>query len=374
MNTKIFVILFCMLMCTSTVVSVNVIKNENKNEKVCINPGAPQKTVMGGKLTPPWGWWGHYHERTIDEGGGLWSDDGTEEGDEYEVDIYAHQTNGAAYIWPFPANLEVTQRASNVEKWTIPETGPYSFKFDLDCSGDYYLFSQYEELEIFIYYSLAFTETYVYFRVEDIDQNDLWAYEKKVCDDMAANGQKFGDDYSAHESKRSDTLNLNKGEQIWISGGIKVVTYTTGTLPGIVEGNHNSKLNYVEIDWPNDPPNKPTISGPTSGSAGSYYDYKFISTDPEGDDISYNIKWGDDETTGWTSFYSSGTQITKGHSWDYEDTFYIRAKAKDEYGAESGWESYTISMPRSKEINKGFSNLLEKYPLFYQFLQGFCLL
>jgi len=370
MKKKMMIFVVITLLIACNIASANVIENEKiETERISQNPSQP--TLLGGKLTPPWGWWGQYHKRTIDDGGNLWFDDGTEEGDSYEVDIYAHQSNGAGHIWPIPSTLEVTQRASNVEKWTIPETASYSFKFDLDCSGDYYLFSQYWEDMGIIYYSLAATETYVYFKVEDIDQNDLWTYEKKVCDDLAANGQKFGDDYSAHVSKESDTLYLSKGEQIWISGGIKVVTYTSGTLPGIVEGDHNSKLNYVDIDWPNDPPSKPKITGPKNGNTGSYYDYDFKSTDPEGDDISYYIRWGDGDSTGWTSFYSSGTEITRGHTWYESGTFTIQAKAKDEYGAESGWASLTVTMPRNRAIQRPLLNIIEQFPILSQLLKRF---
>jgi hypothetical protein len=375
---KFIAIFLIMLMCTSAVVSANVIKNENKNENDCINPGAPQKTVIGGKLTPPWGWWGHYHERPIDDGGNLWFDDGDEDGDAYEVDIYAQQSNGAGHIWPIPSTLEVTQRASNVEQWTIPETGPYNFKFDLECSGYYDLFSQYEEVEIFIYWSLASTETFVYFKVQDVDKNDLWTYEKKVCNDLAVDGQVFSDDYSAHVSKRSDTLYLNEGEQIWVRGGIKVVTYTTGTIPGIVEGNHNSKLNYVEIDWPNDPPNKPTISGPSKGNYESDpFSFKFVSTDPNNDDIYYYIEWGDGNNIGWRGPYWSGVEKTFSHSYpnpdnpssDLPKNYQIRAKAKDEYGAESGWATYTFTLPKNRVTINSCLNFLEQYPIIFQLLK-----
>ena len=43
----------------------------------------------------------------------------------------------------------------------------------------------------------------------------------------------------------------------------------------------------------NEPPDKPTIEGPSSGNAGIEYEFKFCSEDPDEDDIYYCIDWGD---------------------------------------------------------------------------------
>ena len=43
----------------------------------------------------------------------------------------------------------------------------------------------------------------------------------------------------------------------------------------------------------NEPPEIPTIEGPTSGTTGTTYTYKFCSNDPDGDDIYYCVDWGE---------------------------------------------------------------------------------
>ena len=70
----------------------------------------------------------------------------------------------------------------------------------------------------------------------------------------------------------------------------------------------------------NDPPTAPDIDGPTSGSVGTEYDYTFVSTDPEEDDIYYYVDWGDNTNTGWIGLYGSGEEITQSHTWNIEST------------------------------------------------------
>jgi len=93
------------------------------------------------------------------------------------------------------------------------------------------------------------------------------------------------------------------------------------------------------------PPNEPAISGPSSGEAGTSYDFDFTATDPFNDDVSYFIDWGDGETTGWTNFVSSGYTITRSHTWDNQGSFNVKAKAKDPNGAESDWGTMSVTMP-----------------------------
>jgi hypothetical protein len=114
-------------------------------------------------------------------------------------------------------------------------------------------------------------------------------------------------------------------------------------------------------------PNAPEISGPISGTNGEEYDYNFISIDVTDDNLYYYIEWGDGEIEEWIGPYTSGEQVTKSHSWSQDGSYVIRAKAKDEKGEESQWTILEISMPRNKPI----INFLERFPIFYQYLQRF---
>ena len=98
----------------------------------------------------------------------------------------------------------------------------------------------------------------------------------------------------------------------------------------------------------NEPPEKPTITGESSGKPSTEYNYTFVSTDPEEDEISYYIDWGDNTSTNWTSTLISGEVYNTSHTWSEKGNYIIKAKTKDFYGAESNWETFTVSMPKSK--------------------------
>lgn len=90
---------------------------------------------------------------------------------------------------------------------------------------------------------------------------------------------------------------------------------------------------------PSKPPSKPIISGPTTGVEGEEYEFTFITTDPEGDDVYYFIEWGDDTNSGWIGPYTSGEEAKVTHTWALEGYYEIRALAKDVYEVKSTWSN-----------------------------------
>lgn len=118
-----------------------------------------------------------------------------------------------------------------------------------------------------------------------------------------------------------------------------------------------------EIIPPNNPPSIPEINGTTKGKVGTLYTYKFITTDPEEDDVYYYIVWGDGNYSGWLGPYNSSVEISANHSWDKKGTFTIKAKAKDVLGNESSWATLNVNMPRNKElINSRLFQILKRFP------------
>jgi len=119
------------------------------------------------------------------------------------------------------------------------------------------------------------------------------------------------------------------------------------------------------------PPNKPSITGPTSGKINEEHNYSFVSTDPDGDEISYYIEWGDSTYTGWTRTLSSGESLNASHTWNQKDSYTIRAKAKDTFGAESDWATLEISMPKAKtfDLQMLFHQFLENHPHLFPLLR-----
>ena len=120
------------------------------------------------------------------------------------------------------------------------------------------------------------------------------------------------------------------------------------------------------------PPNKPNIIGPTSGESGISYDYTFNSIDPDGDAVLFIIQWGDNIIDEWTEYTDSGEDIIITHTWNEEDTYTIRVKAKDIHDAESEWATLEVSIPKTKQFpifEQFLAWLFERFPILEQTLR-----
>jgi len=122
------------------------------------------------------------------------------------------------------------------------------------------------------------------------------------------------------------------------------------------QGETDTAMVYVTVICINEAPITPgKPSGPTNGKVGSQIPYTAVTTDPDGDQISYLFDWGDDTTSGWTEFFPSETNVSKSHKWR-QGTFNIRVKAKDEHGLQSEWsEHLRITIPRSRQSQPSFN-------------------
>jgi len=106
----------------------------------------------------------------------------------------------------------------------------------------------------------------------------------------------------------------------------------------------------IEDFYPNNAPSMPIINGPTEGQAGESYNYSFISTDPDDDELCYFIDWGDESNSSWVGPYESGEEIIISHRWTEEGTYIIKAKTKDVYDEESDWGLLEVEMPVSQNL------------------------
>ncbi len=121
----------------------------------------------------------------------------------------------------------------------------------------------------------------------------------------------------------------------------------------------------------NYPPFKPCIIGHSSGLPKNNYNYTFVTTDREGDDIYYWIEWGDGNVEGndWIGPYSSGEELTIAHNWTQKGKYSIRVKAKDSQDAESAWKTLDVKMPKNMLgeipiILKMLIRLIKMLPMF----------
>ena len=114
----------------------------------------------------------------------------------------------------------------------------------------------------------------------------------------------------------------------------------------------------------NQPPEAPTIDGPTRGRPGVEYNYTFVTTDPEGDQVYYLVIWEEEQRSDWLGPYDSNEVITEYHLWAEPETYTIMARAKDDFDAIGDWTILEITIPRNR-VNYAsmFLWLLVRFPL-----------
>jgi hypothetical protein len=113
----------------------------------------------------------------------------------------------------------------------------------------------------------------------------------------------------------------------------------------------------------NQPPTAPTIDGPPNGNAGVQYTYGFCSEDPDGDNVTIIVNWGEGEGDVSYGPFPSGICATATHAWSKKGTYIIKAKASDGQ-AESAWATLSVTMPCSYYIPtlSLWEHLFERFP------------
>jgi outer membrane protein assembly factor BamB len=118
-----------------------------------------------------------------------------------------------------------------------------------------------------------------------------------------------------------------------------------------------------------EPPEKPTITGPSRGKSGMSYNFTFTIHDSDLDDVYLFVDWGDGTDSSWQGPYASDVDITLSHSWLEKGRYTVRAKAKDINGAESDWTTLKVTMPKNKAISTPFFSILENHPNMFPILR-----
>jgi hypothetical protein len=114
-----------------------------------------------------------------------------------------------------------------------------------------------------------------------------------------------------------------------------------------VLGDSSVKIWRGSINSPPDTPSKPT--GPTTGDVGKEYTFTTSTTDPQNDNISYLISWGNEESD-WIGPYASGETVEFTHIWNEPGTYNVSVKARDDDYLETGWSEVSpiqiLALPR----------------------------
>ena len=158
----------------------------------------------------------------------------------------------------------------------------------------------------------------------------------------------------------------------YITGDVLSINHTWYDIGSFLIKAKVKDIFNVESEWSDlftikisqDPPHQPTITGPTEGKANHLYNYSFVTTDPESQDVWHYIDWGDDTNTGWLGSFPSGQEQILHHIWSNKGTYTIQVKAKDIYGNESGWGTLSVKMPFSYDVPfmQFWIKILEQFP------------
>jgi hypothetical protein len=119
---------------------------------------------------------------------------------------------------------------------------------------------------------------------------------------------------------------------------------------------------FTTEEEPNDPPTAPEIDGPDTGKAGIELCWTFHSDDPNGHQVKYIIDWGDEDSDE-TSFNNPCTPVEACHTYDEDGTYIITASAEDEKGAESGENTFEVTIPRNRKVfHLIIQRFFDRYP------------
>jgi hypothetical protein len=159
----------------------------------------------------------------------------------------------------------------------------------------------------------------------------------------------------------------------YVASGETIQTSHTWTVPGTynvkvkAEDNNGAESAFspalVVTVSENNPPLKPSLTGPSQGKQGISYTFYGSTTDPEGNQVYYWFDWDDGTNTGWLGPYASGQSASASHSWETQGSYDVKVKSKDTHDAEGIWsDPVSIAVPRSRTFSL-FTHLVEQYPL-----------
>lgn len=165
-----------------------------------------------------------------------------------------------------------------------------------------------------------------------------------INDDMIRIGWDWNGDFIADDWTELIQINTEiEMSHAWNIEG----TYQVRVVTEDIVGSQSAFSEPLEIIV-NNPPQKPTIEGPSSGAPNEEYTYTITSSDIDNDELYYHIEWGDGTLEEWIGPYQSDETLTITHTWDQKGTYEIKVKAKDTHGTESEISTLTVSMPKTK--------------------------
>jgi len=147
----------------------------------------------------------------------------------------------------------------------------------------------------------------------------------------------------------------------WEGAGIYTIN---ATVYDVEDNEYHAELAVTVL--PNEGPDNPTIkkTGP--------HEFTFTSTDPEGDNITYCIDWGDGEYEDyeWIGPYKSGEKAVASHTWEKGGFYTIYVRSYDIHNAKCPtWGELVVFVRKNKIVNRPFLQFLQQYLNIFPILQ-----
>ena len=163
----------------------------------------------------------------------------------------------------------------------------------------------------------------------------------------------------------------------YISGEMVTSSYSWSAIGDYQIRVRAKDINGVQSPWSephaisivdNNPPNIPTIVGPTKFIPFVPCSFTFNTTDDDGDNVRYYVDWGDGSSQ-WFGPYASGESFSAEYKW-IKGSHIIKVKARDTIGDESEWATFTVSFAKNKvlTLNIILQRILERFPHLHYYL------
>lgn len=141
------------------------------------------------------------------------------------------------------------------------------------------------------------------------------------------------------------------GGAVAVNGNVNVSASAITSSPETYVLTCDGTVDSVVINAVNQNPNPPTIGGNTSSAGGTNNTFAISGTDPDNDQIFYEIDWDNNGTAEVSSpgagYVNSGIGVQADRSWLVAGSYTFQARTVDTANARSGWTQHTITITSS---------------------------